>query len=178
MKKMFRWVSAIHGCEHMYLIGAYCTCSLWGFYCTKNTFICQTGCYTACFVLFLKIIIDLIRRFENNCYTCCNFYRIVISFQQMKKPICFFLWDSISVASVLTVWKKTIVLFHKYCLSEYAVQVHVLFYGPKITTSNSSIRQKASYIGHLEACFSPSKVNNHYLNVLVHYEATTEENHS
>lgn len=37
----------------------------------EKTLFCQTGCYKACFVLFLKeIMIDLMRQFENNYYTC------------------------------------------------------------------------------------------------------------
>lgn len=95
------------------------TCIWWGilylftvrFLLYDKTLYCQTGCYKACFVLIFKIIINLIRQFVNNFNTCRNFYRTVISFQQMKKLLSFIVWDSVSVASVLSVWEKTLFFF-------------------------------------------------------------------
>lgn len=92
----------------------------------------------------------------------------------------FLVWDSVSVASVLTVRSKNIyILFFSQVLP-----FRICSSSPCIIlwTKNNHLRQQystnASYIGHLEACFYPTNLNNHYLNVLVHDEATTEENHS
>lgn len=138
------------------------TCIWWGilylftvrFLLYDKTLYCQTGCYKACFVLIFKIIIHLIRQFVNNFNTCRNFYRTDFIPTNEEASFFFCLGQCLCGFSI-DCMGKNIVLFHKYCLSEYAVQVHVLFYGPKITTYDNSIWEKLHWA--LGGVFLPLK---------------------
>lgn len=103
--------------------------------------------------MFLKIIFDLIRQFDDIC-TCCNFWT-VISFQLMKELFCF-------LFRIITSWWLQYWLYDKKIYGSFSqvLPLRICSWNPrvilwtKITTYNNSIQQKLITLGTWR-CVSP-----------------------